>query len=65
MTRRLLSLALGGALLLAGDEVGMKVREEDVLDRETMLGSEREVLINIALRVNDRGGVRPLVADEV
>ena len=52
-------------LEVAGNEVGMEVREEDVLDLETMLGGEREVLIDVTLRIDDRGRVRLLVADEI
>ena len=50
-------------LEVAGDEVGMKVREEDVLDSQAVLGGEREVLIDVALRIDDGGRVRLLVAD--
>ena len=50
---------------VAGNEVGMEVREEDVLDSQTVLGGEREVLIHVTLRVDDGGRVRLLVADQV
>ena len=50
---------------VAGNEVGMEVREEDVLDSQTMLGGEREVLIHVTLRVDDGGRVRLLVADQI
>ena len=52
-------------LEVAGNEVGMKVREEDVLDFETMLSGEREVLIHVTLRVDDSGRVGLLVADQI
>jgi hypothetical protein len=38
---------------VAGNEVGMEVRQEDVLDSQTMLGGEREVLFHVTLRVDD------------
>jgi hypothetical protein len=50
---------------VAGNEVGMEVREKDVLDSQTMLGGEREVLIHVTLRVDNSGRVRLLVADEI
>ena len=34
-----------------------------MLDRETVLGGEGEVLIDVALRIDDRSDVRVLVAD--
>ena len=42
-------------LEVAGDEVRVEVGEEDVRDREAMLVGEREVLPDVALRVDDRG----------
>src|SRR5688500_15383024 len=46
-------------------EIRVKVREEDVLDRQPMLRRKREVLVRVALRVDDDGGARRLVADHV
>ena len=50
---------------MAGDEVGVEVRQEDVRDLQIVLGGEREVLIDVALGIDDRRDVRLLVADEV
>src|SRR5665213_698189 len=38
---------------MAGDEVGMKMRQEYVLDLDRVLGGEGDVLVDVALRVND------------
>ena len=50
---------------MPGDEVGVEVREEDVRDPQAVLGGEREVLIDVALRIDDRRRVRLLVADQI
>ena len=50
---------------MAGDEVGVKVGEEDVLDLEFILGGEGDVLIDVALRIDDRGNAGLFVTDEV
>ena len=52
-------------LEVSGDEVGVKVREEDVRDPQVVLGREGEILIDVALRIDDGCGVRAGVADEV
>ena len=52
-------------LEVAGNEVGVEVREEDVLDPQAMLGGEREVLIDVTLRVDDGRRARLLVADQI
>ena len=43
----------------------MEVREEHMLDSQTMLGREREVLIHVPLRVDDSGRARLLVSDPI
>ena len=40
-------------LEMAGDEVGVEVREEDVRDSQAVLPGERDVLIDVALRIDD------------
>jgi hypothetical protein len=50
---------------VAGHEVGMKVREEHVLDLQTMLGGEREVLIHVTLRIDNSCRARLLVANQI
>src|SRR5437868_715408 len=52
-------------LEMAGEEIGVKVRQHDVANVEAVLGSERKVLINVTLRVDDNRGVRALVANEI
>ena len=50
---------------MAGDEVGVEVREEDVTDLEAELVSVVEILLDVALRVDDDGGVAGFVAEQV
>ena len=50
---------------MAGDEVGVEVRQEDVRDAQAVLRGEREVLIDVALRIDDGRECRLLVADEI
>jgi hypothetical protein len=52
-------------LQVAGDEVGVKMRKEDVLDSQAVFGREGEVLIDITLRIDDRCRVGAGVADEI
>ena len=50
---------------MSRDEVGVQMREEHVRDSKAVLSGERQVLIDVALRIDN--GRRPglLVADEV
>ena len=50
---------------VAGDEVGMEVREEDVLDRVPAGPGVGEVLIDVSLGVDHRGRLRLFVGDHV
>ena len=50
---------------MACEEVGVKVRQHDVPDVETVLGSEGKVVIDITLRVDDDCRVRALVAHQI
>jgi len=43
----------------------MKMRQHDVLDSEVVLFSKRQVLLDVALRIDDDGPVRFPVADQV
>jgi hypothetical protein len=43
----------------------VQVRQQNVLDRKTVLGGEREVLIDVALRVHDGGDSGLLVGDQI
>ena len=52
-------------LEVARDEVGVEVREKHVTNRQSLLGRRGQVLLDIALRIDDRRGVRLLVADEI
>ena len=48
-----------------GEEIGMEVRENHVPDSQLMALGEVEVLLDVALRVDNRRRVRVLVADEI
>jgi hypothetical protein len=52
-------------LQMACHEVRMKVCEDDVLNREPVLLGEGQVLIRIALRIDDNRRFGVLVADQV
>ena len=40
-------------LEVAGDEIGVEVREEDVRDPEAVFAGKGQVLLDVALRVDD------------
>ena len=50
---------------VSGDKIGVKVRQEDVLDLKRVLGGERKVLVRIALRIDDRRRACPPIPDKV
>ena len=50
---------------VAGDVVGVVVGLEHVLDAHAHVAREREVLVDLEARVDDRGDARVLVADQV
>ena len=50
-------------LEMPGDEVGVEVRQEDVRDPQAVLGGKGEILVDVALRIDDGRRVRSLVAD--
>ena len=52
-------------LEVAGEEVGVQVRQEHVRDAQAVLAREREVLLDVALRIDDGGHAGVLVADEI
>ncbi len=52
-------------LQVSGEEIGMQVRQEHVGDSQVVRLGEGQVLVDVALRIDDRGGVRLLVADEI
>src|SRR5437867_9978737 len=52
-------------LEMSGEEVRVEVREKNVGDTEMVLRSERQILIDVSLRIDDRGCAARLVADEV
>ena len=52
-------------LEMAGDEVGVEVREEDVADLEAECVGVVEILLDVALRVDDDGGVAGFVAEKI
>ncbi len=52
-------------LEVAGHEVGVEVREEDVTDRDSVPGRQGDVFVHVASRVHDSGDLRLLVGDEI
>src|SRR5262249_4225472 len=52
-------------LEMAGDEVGVQVREEHVRDLQAVLVCEGEISIDVTLRIDDRRDPRLFVADEI
>src|SRR5205085_5369929 len=50
---------------VSGDEIGMKMRQEYVLDLQPMLGGEGHVLVDVALRINDDASTRCFISDYV
>ena len=54
-----------GEAAVPGDVVGVVVRLEDVLDLHAHVAREREVLVDVELRVDDGGNAGVLVADQV
>jgi hypothetical protein len=52
-------------LEVAGDEVGMEMREEDVLDAASLTFGGGNVPVDVPLRIDDRGNAGSLVGYEV
>jgi len=52
-------------LNVAGDEIGVEMREEHVRDSQAVLVGERDVLIDIPLRIDNGRDAGPFVTDEV
>ena len=52
-------------LQMPGDEIGVEMGQEYVLDLQGMLRREGNIVIRVALRVDDDGGTGLLVADDV
>jgi len=52
-------------LQMPGDEVGMEMRQEYMLDPEPALGGKRNVLVRVPLRVDDGGRACLLVSNHV
>ena len=50
---------------MPGDKIGVEMRQEHVLDLEAVLGGKRDVLVDVALRVNDGCRACRLVSNEV
>lgn len=48
---------------VAGEEIGVEVSEEDVLDLSAELGGLIEVLLDVALGIDDDGGLRSFIGD--
>ena len=52
-------------LQMPGDEVGVEMRQKDVLDLEPVFGGKRDVLIRVPLRINDGCRACRLVSNQV
>jgi len=52
-------------LEMTGDEVRVKVREDDMSNRQPTFRRERQVLIDVTLRIDDGSGFRLLVANQI
>ena len=50
---------------MSSNEIGMEMRQEYVLDLKSVLGSKRDVLVRVALRVNDGCRTGLLVSNKV
>jgi hypothetical protein len=50
---------------MPGDEIGVEMRQEYVLDLERVLGGKRNVLVRVPLRVNDGCRACLLVSNQV
>ena len=55
----------GGQPSVARDVVGVVVRLEDVLDPNPHVAGEREILLDLELRIDDRGNGRILITDQI
>jgi len=52
-------------LEVAGNEISVEVGQKDMADAQAVIRSERQVLIDVALRIDYRGQATPLVANKV
>ena len=52
-------------LEVTGNEVRMEVGQEHVFDSQTVFRGERQVLLDVTLWIENRGGVRLLVTDQI
>jgi hypothetical protein len=52
-------------LKMTRDEVSVQVRQQDVLDRQAALCGEREVLVDVPLRIHDGRDLSRLVTDQL
>jgi hypothetical protein len=50
---------------MAGDEVGVEMGEEHVLDLKIVFDGEGQVLVDVPLGIDNGGGAGVLVADQV
>ena len=50
---------------MPGEEVGVQVREHHVRDAEALFARGSDVLLDVALRIDDDGLLRRFVADQV
>src|SRR5262249_29829269 len=52
-------------LKVAGEEVRVKMRQQNMANLDVMGGSDGEVLIDVTLRIDDNRGVGAFIADEI
>jgi len=52
-------------LEVAGNEIRVEVRQEDVRDTKVVIGRERQILIDVALRIDDSRGTALLISNDV
>jgi hypothetical protein len=50
---------------MSSDEIGVEMRQEYVLDLKSVLGGKRDVLVRVALRINDGCRAGLLVSNNV
>ena len=50
---------------MASDKIGVEMGQKDVLDLQGVLTSERQVDVDIALRIDDRSDPSDFVTDQV
>lgn len=50
---------------MSGNKIGVKMSQKDVLDLQAVFSGKGEILADVTLRIDNSGGPRRLVANEV